>query len=119
MDRSEAARALVRDEGRLRRAEQAHQERLFDVETSSPHCFDQILPCCTRANDDVDQGLEPRTAHSDRLRNAGLTVDDEFLRHAVNDVPARRQRKSDFAGPVSYIRHAQPISVSDAPPESP
>ena len=40
----------------------------------------------------MNESLEPRTAHADRLGDAVLSVNDKFLRQTTDDLPAGRQR---------------------------
>jgi hypothetical protein len=59
------------------------QHHVTHLEAAATHALGQIFDGRYRAGDDVHLHLEPNTAHSERIVNVFLAVDDEFLRQNV------------------------------------
>ena len=54
--------------------------------------FSMLLRRALRARDDVHLRLEAHAGHADRIADAFLSVDDEFLRQHVQDLLVRGNR---------------------------
>jgi hypothetical protein len=65
---------------------------VLDREPAALHALDDVLRRAVGARDDVHARLEAHARHADRLADALLPVDDEFLRQHVEDLLVRRDR---------------------------
>ncbi len=82
---------LVLGQHRVARRELLEHD-VLDLEPAALHALDDVLRCALGAGDDVHLGLEPHAGHADRLADAFLRVDDEFLRQDVDDLLVGRDR---------------------------
>ena len=65
---------------------------VVDFEAAALDALLDVLRRALGAGDDVHLGLEPHARHADRIADAFLAVDDEFLRQHVQDLLVRRDR---------------------------
>ena len=97
---------------------------MIHLQTAAGNTFLNILQCGNRAGNNVDTGIQPHTAHPDRLAHAGLVIDNIFLNHSVQNAVIRRDidrfrrfdgavdiRLTDFA--IFDFNHALGIKASD------
>ena len=82
---------LVLGEHRQARG-QLLEHHVLDLQPAALHALDDVLRRAVGAGDDVHLGLEPHTRHADRIADAFLAVDDEFLRQHVQDALIGRNR---------------------------
>ena len=97
---------------------------MIHLQTAAGNTFLNILQCGNRTGNDVNTGIQPHTAHPDRLAHAGLVIDNIFLNHSVQNAVIRRDidrfrrfdgavdiRLTDFA--VFNFNHTLGIKASD------
>ena len=83
---------------------------VLDLEAAALHALDDVLRGAVGAGDDVHLGLEAHARHADRLADAFLAVDDEFLRQDVQDLLVGRDRH----GP-RRVDHALDVAGASLP----
>ena len=66
---------------------QTFKDDVADVQAGAVAAFDDIVRRGDGPGDDVDLGFETHAGHAHRVLDAGLLVDDVFLRQDVNDFP--------------------------------
>src|ERR1043165_5989674 len=62
------------------------QHHVGDDQPGAVHRVDGVLSRSYRTRDDVDFYCETRADHTDRIVDAVLVVDDEFLRQSIDDL---------------------------------
>ena len=65
---------------------------VVDRQAAALHALDDVLRGALGARHDVHLGLETHARHADRLADAFLIIDDEFLRQDVQDLLVGRNR---------------------------
>ena len=91
VDQAHAEFLLVLGEHGVARGELLEHD-VLDLEPAALHALHDVLRRALGAGDDVHLGLEAHARHADRLADALLRVDDEFLRQDVQDLLVGRDR---------------------------
>jgi hypothetical protein len=79
------------------------QDQVRHFQAAAAHALDDVLHRGHRAGNDVHAHLEADAAHADRLAHVFLAVDDEFLRHRVQQLLVGRD--VDRLGRLDHARH--------------
>ena len=74
---------------------------VLDHQAAALHALDDVLRRAVGAGDDVHLGFEPHARHADRIADAFLAVDDEFLRQHVQNLLVGGDR--DRLGRVDHV----------------
>ena len=85
VDQAHAELLLVLGEHREARGELL-EHHVVDLEAAALDALLDVLRGAVRAGDDVHLGLQAHARHADRIADAFLAVDDEFLRQHVQDL---------------------------------
>src|SRR6185369_13940792 len=91
VDQADAEILLVLGEYGVARGQRLQHE-VIDLEAAAAHALDDVLGRRDGAGDDMGLDLEAHAAHADRLADAVLAVDDEFLGQDVQDFLIGRNR---------------------------
>ena len=91
IDQADAEILLVVGEHRVGGSERLQHE-VIDLQATAAYALDDVLRRRHRPGDDMHLRLEAEAAHADRLTDAVLVVDDEFLREDVQDLLVGRDR---------------------------
>jgi hypothetical protein len=91
--------------GRQHRIGRRHrlQDQVRHFQAAAAHALDDVLHRRHGAGDDVHLHFQADAAHADRLAHIFLAVDDEFLRHRVQQLLVGRD--VDRFGRLDHARH--------------
>src|SRR6185369_9347499 len=107
VDETDAELFLVVGQHRVARRELL-EHHVLDGEPAALHALHDVLRRAHRAGDEVDLALEPHARHADRLADAFLRVDDEFLRQHVDHALVGRYRDR-----ARRVDHALDVAGAD------
>ena len=91
VDEADAELLLVLGQHGVARRELLEHD-VLDREAAALHALDDVLRGADGARHEMHLGFEPHARHADRLADAFLRVDDEFLRQHVDDALIGRDR---------------------------
>ena len=109
VDQAHAELLLVLGEHREARGELLEHD-VVDLEAAALDALDDVLRGAVGAGDDVHLGLQAHARHADRIADALLAVDDEFLRQHVQDLLVGGDRHR-----LGRIDHVLDVAVRSPP----